>query len=53
MPGTARPAEAPAPERARNLAASLQSSWQRSREADDKPRNDAGVPDVAPDSKEK
>jgi signal transduction histidine kinase len=33
MPGTARPAEAPAPERARNLAAALQSSWLRSREA--------------------
>jgi signal transduction histidine kinase len=53
MPGTSRPAEAPAPERARNLAASLQSSWQRSREADDKPRNDPGAPGAAPDSEEK
>jgi hypothetical protein len=53
MPGTARPAEAPAPERARNLAASVQSSWQRSREADDIPETDLAVPDLAPDSEEK
>ena len=58
MPGSPRPAEAPAPERARNLAASLQSSWQRSREADmtDTPGTDpvapGGTPDGAPDSKE-
>ncbi len=54
MPGAARPAEAPAPERARNLAASLQSSWQRSREADrDIPDTDPGAPGWAPDSEEK
>jgi signal transduction histidine kinase len=54
MPGAARPAEAPAPERARNLAASLQSSWQRSREADhDTPDTDLGAPGWAPDSEEK
>jgi hypothetical protein len=53
MPGAARPAEAPAPERARNLAASVQSSWQRSREADDMAETDLGVPDGAPDSEEK
>jgi signal transduction histidine kinase len=53
MPGVARPAEAPAPERARNLAASVQSSWQRSREADDTPETDLAVPDLAPDSEEK
>jgi signal transduction histidine kinase len=58
MPGSPRPAEAPAPERARNLAASVQSSWQRSREADmrDMPGTDpvapGGTPDGAPDSKE-
>ncbi|HUN32486.1 MAG TPA: ATP-binding protein [Trebonia sp.] len=52
MPGTAAPAEAPAPERARNLAASLQSSWQRSRE-EDKPNTDLGAPTEAPDSEEK
>jgi signal transduction histidine kinase len=54
MPGAVRPAEAPAPERARNLAASLQSSWQRSREADhDTPDTDLGTPGGAPDSEEK
>src|SRR5262249_51564918 len=53
MPGHARPADAPAPERARNLAASVQSSWRRSREADDIPETDLAVPDVAPDSEEK
>jgi signal transduction histidine kinase len=54
MPGAARPAEAPAPERARNLAASLQSSWQRSREADhDTPDTDLGAPGWAPNSEEK
>jgi signal transduction histidine kinase len=54
MPGAARPAEAPAPERARNLAASLQSSWQRTREADhDTPDTDLGAPGWEPDSEEK
>jgi signal transduction histidine kinase len=53
MPGAMRPAEAPAPERARNLAASVQSSWQRSREVDDIAETDLGVPDGAPDSEEK
>jgi signal transduction histidine kinase len=53
MPGSARPAEAPTPERARNLAASVQSSWQRSREVDDIAETDLAVPDVAPDSEEK
>ena len=53
MPGTSRPAEAPVPERARNLAASVQNSWQRSREADDTPETDLAVPDLAPDSEEK
>jgi hypothetical protein len=53
MPGVARPAEAPAPEHARNLAASVQSSWQRSREADGRPETDLAVPDLAPDSEEK
>jgi signal transduction histidine kinase len=52
MPGAVRPAEAPAPERARNLAASLQSSWQRSRE-EDQPNTDLGAPTEAPDSEEK
>jgi signal transduction histidine kinase len=52
MPGAVRPAEAPAPERARNLAASLQSSWQRSRE-EDKLNTDLGAPTQAPDSEEK
>jgi signal transduction histidine kinase len=53
MPGAARPAEAPAPERARNLAASLQSSWQRSRDADDDiPSTDLGAPGRTPDSEE-
>jgi signal transduction histidine kinase len=52
MPGAARPAEAPAPERARNLAASLQSSWQRSRE-EDRQNTDLGAPAEAPDSEEK
>jgi signal transduction histidine kinase len=53
MPGAARPAEAPAPEHARNLAASLQSSWLRSREADDEmPDTDLGAPAEAPDSEE-
>jgi signal transduction histidine kinase len=52
MPGAARPAEAPVPERARNLAASLQSSWQRSRE-EDTPNTDLGAPTEAPDSEEK
>jgi signal transduction histidine kinase len=52
MPGAATPAEAPAPERARNLAASLQSSWQRSRE-EDQPNTDLGAPTEAPDSEEK
>jgi signal transduction histidine kinase len=52
MPGTARPAEAPAPERARNLAASVQSSWQRSREIDEIPETELAVPDLAPDSEE-
>ena len=53
MPGTARPAEAPVPERARNLAASVQSSWQRSREVEDIPETDLAVPDPAPDNEEK
>jgi signal transduction histidine kinase len=53
MPGIARPAEAPAPERARNLAASVQSSWQRSREVDDITQTDLAVPGLAPDSEEK
>jgi len=53
MPGAARPAEAPAPEHARNLAASLQSSWLRSREADDDmPDTDLGAPATAPNSEE-
>jgi signal transduction histidine kinase len=52
MPGAARPAEAPVPERARNLAASLQSSWRRSRE-EDTPETDLGAPTQAPDSEEK
>jgi len=52
MPGAAKPAEAPAPEQARNLAASLQSSWQRSRE-EDQPNTDLGAPTEAPDSEEK
>jgi signal transduction histidine kinase len=53
MPGAARPAEAPTPEHARNLAASLQSSWQRSRETDDDlPDTDLGAPSGAPDSEE-
>jgi hypothetical protein len=53
MPGAAQPAEAPVPERARNLAASVQSSWQRSREVDDMAQTDLAVPDLAPDSEEK
>jgi len=52
MPGK-QPAEAPAPDRARSLAASLQSSWRRSREADDDdPGHDLAAPDQTPDSEE-
>jgi signal transduction histidine kinase len=52
MPGAVRPAEAPVPEHARNLAASLQTSWQRTRE-EDTPNTDLGAPTEAPDSEEK
>jgi hypothetical protein len=69
-PGAAAPAarqapvESPAPEAARSLAASLQSSWHRSRQADDAPnpgspgderlpaRHDATAPDTALDSED-
>jgi signal transduction histidine kinase len=53
------PVEAPAPEDARSLAASLQNSWHRSRRPDDSAaserpatRQDAVAPDSAPDSSE-
>jgi hypothetical protein len=58
------PVDSPAPDAARNLAASLQSSWRRSRQADDLPdsgttaegrlpaRRRAQRPDSAPDSED-
>ena len=69
QPGTDTPAarptpvESPAPDAARSLAASLQSSWQRSRQADDRPdpgsaagdwpaRRDPREPDSALDSED-
>jgi len=47
LPVRQLPPESPAPEHARTLAASLQNSWQRSREADQ-----TANPDNAPDSEE-